>query len=704
MTPALAMSPAKGLARHTDLVLAGMVVAVIVMMALPLPPWSLDMLVALNIAIGVVILLVALFIPSPLAFSTFPSVLLITTLFRISLSVATTRQILLHAHAGDIIAAFGKLVVGGSLVVGIVVFLIITIVQFIVIAKGAERVAEVGARFTLDALPGKQMSIDADVRAGLITQAEAVVRRNALIKESQFYGAMDGAMKFVKGDAIAGIVIVLVNLLGGITIGTLSMNLSFGAAIQKFSILTIGDGLVTQIPALFLSIAAGIAITRNEPEGAAHLGEQIGRQLGSQPRALMLGAGVMALFSLVPGFPTFTFLGLAVIVGSMSILLVRSGKAAVDAKTQIEVIAAAREGELVPMLLQKDSAAMSVPAAFKLDLSEALVQQIGAQQLNAALAHERARLRDQYGIPFPGLDLSISSTLAAQTFAVSVQGLIDTTVVVPADALLIIPKTRAQALDTVQAVEAEVPSLLQPAVWIASSGADAAKEAGFETLSVAELVARSVILVVQKNPAAVLGVQEVRQMLREIEWRFPDLVKEAQAVMPLPRLADLMTALAREQIPLSDLPGLLQAIVTNTAASANSGELYEKARLALARGIVARQMSAGQTKLTTVEIDPEFEAKLRSALVERPDGSVLTLDPAVAETARKALQNSFKLGEAVNAHTLVIAGDLRRAVNRLFRGSLPGIRFISHEEISASGAATDIVATSSLKSPELQGT
>ena len=697
MTPALTMPPARGLARHTDLVLAGMVVAVIVMMALPLPPWSLDMLVALNIAIGVVILLVALFIPSPLAFSTFPSVLLITTLFRISLSVATTRQILLHAHAGDIIAAFGKLVVGGSLVVGIVVFLIITIVQFIVIAKGAERVAEVGARFTLDALPGKQMSIDADVRAGLITQTEAVVRRNALIKESQFYGAMDGAMKFVKGDAIAGIVIVLVNLLGGITIGTLSMNLSLGAAIQKFSILTIGDGLVTQIPALFLSIAAGIAITRNEPEGAAHLGEQIGRQLGSQPRALMLGAGVMAMFAFVPGFPTFTFLGLAVIVAAMSVLLVRSGKAGIEAKSTVEVIAAAREGESVPMLLQKDTGAMAVPAAFRLDLSESLVQQIGAQELNAALSVERARLKDQFGIPFPGLDLNIAAILAPRSFSISVQGLVDTTIVVPSDAVLVLPKANAPALDTLQALEADVPAQLAPAKWVAASMEDTVKEAGFATLSAAAVIARVVILVVQKSPAAVLGVQEVRQMLRDIEWRFPDLVKEAQAVMPLPRLADLMTALAREQTPLTDLPGLLQAIVTNTVASANSGELYEKARLAVARGIVARQLVEGQTILQVVEIDTDFEGKLRSALAERPDGAVLTLDPPTAEAARKALQNSFKPSDAITAQTLLISGDLRRAVSRLFRGSLPGVRFLSHEEVAASGISTKILTTTSLQ-------
>ena len=324
--PLAANAPPSGSAL-SDLGLATLVVAVIVMMALPLPAWSLDMLVAVNIALAVLLLLVALFIPTPLAFSTFPAVLLVTTLFRISLNVATTRQILLHAHAGDIIAAFGRLVVGGSLVVGLVVFLIITVVQFIVVAKGAERVAEVSARFTLDAMPGKQMSIDADLRAGMLSQAEAVQRRRELVQESQFYGAMDGAMKFVKGDAIAGIVIVLVNLLGGIAIGTLSMGLGFGAAVQKFSVLSIGDGLVTQIPALFVSIAAGIAITRTAPDGSANLGQQIGRQLGGQPRALLMSAGVMVLFAGVPGFPTFTFLGLAALLGVLGVTLTRTPRA-----------------------------------------------------------------------------------------------------------------------------------------------------------------------------------------------------------------------------------------------------------------------------------------------------------------------------------------------------------------------------------------
>jgi type III secretion protein V len=697
MNTAVVSLPAKGFARHSDLALAALVVAVIVMMALPLPPWSLDILVAVNIAIGVVILLVALFIPSPLAFSTFPSVLLITTLFRISLNVATTRQILLNAHAGDIITAFGKLVVGGSLVVGIVVFLIITIVQFIVIAKGAERVAEVGARFTLDALPGKQMSIDADVRAGLITQSEAIARRNNLIQESQFYGAMDGAMKFVKGDAIAGIVIVLVNLLGGIAIGTMVMNLSFGAAIQKFAILSIGDGLVTQIPALFLSIAAGIAITRNESQNSANLGDQIASQIMAQPRALMLGAGVMLLFALVPGFPTFTFLGLGLSVAALSLLLMRVATKSAAAKGVSEVMGAAREGEHLPVLLQADGGSTIAPSSFRLELSDALANSIGAPNLDTALARARLRLKEDYGLPFPGLALRISSNLGERSMALSVQDLMDTTINLPADALLAYPGSDVAAFDALPALPDAVPELLLPGKWIATDQSDAAANAQCQTMEDDAVVAHAVMLVVQKYPAAALGVQEVRQMVRDIEWRYPDLLREAQAVVPLPRMADLMAALAREQVPLTDFPGLLQALVTNASSVADASDLYEACRLALARNILARQLMPGQNVVSVVDLDPAFEARLRSGLVAKSDGPALALDPPVATAAVAALREGFAAAGAGSMRTLLLPSDLRRATSRLFRGSLPRVRFVSQEEVAASGLMVKTMATAKLQ-------
>jgi type III secretion protein V len=693
MSTATAVPSAPGLSRFNDLGLAALVVAVIVMMALPLPPWVLDILVAINISGGIVLLLIALFVPSPLAFSTFPSVLLITTLFRISLNVATTRQILLHAHAGDIINAFGKLVVGGSLIVGLVVFLIITVVQFIVVAKGAERVAEVGARFTLDALPGKQMSIDADMRAGVITQAEAIERRRELVLESQFYGAMDGAMKFVKGDAIAGIVIVLVNLLGGIAIGVLVMDLGFAAAVQRFSVLSIGDGLVTQIPALFVSIAAGIAITRTAPDTSANLGEQIGGQLGSQPRALLLSSGVMVLFALVPGFPTMTFLVMAGLVAGLSLLLVRRQVQALGAQLLLAVPAAAREGDKMPAMVQTERPAVQTVSAFRLEMGEVLLDEIGASGLDSALARERKTLREHYGVPFPGIVLLRSATLAPRGFSMVVQDLVDTSVSVPEGAVLALAPLNDPKLTALPVIDGALPAVLAPCKWVSQEQAEELRAGGVEVLQAADIMARVVVQVMQQHSSAMLGVQEVRQLIRDIEGRFPDLVREAQTLLPLPKFADLMAALMRERVPLADLPGLLQAVVTQgPGGPADPASLFEASRMAMARGIVARQLPSGERKLAVVALDPDAESRLRATLALRPDGPVFAVTPAMAEAAQKALLAAFEAGAAQRVSTLVIPADMRRAASRLFRSVLPRCAWISHEEINASGVETETVA------------
>src|SRR4051812_2931446 len=309
-------------ANRTDLFLAALIVCIIFMMILPLPTWLVDALIAVNMCIAAVLLMVAMYLPSPLAFSSFPSVLLVTTLFRLGIEIATTRLILLQADAGHIIETFGNFVVGGNLVVGLVVFLILTIVQFVVITKGAERVAEVGARFSLDAMPGKQMSIDGDMRAGVIDMDEARKRRTLVEKESQLYGSMDGAMKFVKGDAIAGLIIVAVNLLGGILIGTMQRGMSAAEAMKVYSILTIGDGLIAQIPALFISIGAGMIVTRvTTGDGPSNVGRDVGQQILSQPKALLIGCAVMVGFGLIPGMPTVTFLILAAALASVGYTL-----------------------------------------------------------------------------------------------------------------------------------------------------------------------------------------------------------------------------------------------------------------------------------------------------------------------------------------------------------------------------------------------
>lgn len=298
-----------------DILLVVLLLAVVFMMVLPLPPLLLDILIAVNITISVVLLMMSVYIGSPLQFSVFPAVLLITTLFRLALSVSTTRMILLQADAGQIVNTFGSFVVGGNLVVGIIIFLIITIVQFLVITKGAERVAEVSARFSLDAMPGKQMSIDGDMRAGVIDVNEARARRAVIEKESQMFGSMDGAMKFVKGDAIAGLIIIVVNILGGIAIGVTQKGLSTADALQLYAVLTVGDGMVSQVPALLIAITAGIIVTRVSSDESADLGSDIGEQVVAQPKALLIGGLLLVLFGLIPGFPTLTFLALALLVG-----------------------------------------------------------------------------------------------------------------------------------------------------------------------------------------------------------------------------------------------------------------------------------------------------------------------------------------------------------------------------------------------------
>jgi type III secretion protein V len=693
MAAAAFVTPSSGFARFNDLALAALVVAVIVMMALPLPAWAIDILVAVNIAIGVLLLLVALFVPSPLAFSTLPAVLLITTLFRISLNVATTRQILMHAHAGDIIEVFGRTVVGGSLIVGLVVFLIITVVQFIVVAKGAERVAEVCARFTLDALPGKQMSIDADMRSGVLSQAEAVAKRLELTQESHFYGSMDGAMKFVKGDAIAGIVIVLINLLGGIAIGTLVMDLGFASAVQRFSVLTIGDGLVTQIPALFVSIAAGIAITRTAPDSSSNLGQQIVRQIGGQPRALMLAAIVMALFAAVPGLPTMTFIALAAVVGITSFMLSRQQITNVVSRMRSEVPAAARDGDSVAVSLTDESQVRMPWSPFRLQLGSALAESIATAGLNEALARARRSLRQDYGVPFPGIALHRSATLPPRGFAVLVQDLPEAEVAVPENAVLALGAVPDEVAAQSGSIDAPAPALLAPCRWVTQGSTAALEAAGFELLAPSDVVARLIVRVMQQNSSATLGVQEVRHLLREIEVRYPDLVREVQSLMPLPRLSDMMAALARERVPLFDLPGLLQAIVTQGPnGPSDPSALFESCRMALARGIVARQLTPGQAQLTVVCFEADLEARLRSSLNMRSDGPVFAVPTAAAEAIQGALVRTFESLPPRRAMTMLVPADLRRASSRLFRGVLPGCAWISHDELGSTGVKSEVAA------------
>lgn len=683
--------------RYSDIALAMLAVMVIVLMVLPLPAWMLDSLIAINIASGIVLLLFALYVPTPLAFSTFPSVLLFTTLFRIALNVATTRQILLHAHAGDIIDAFGRLVVGGSLIVGLVIFLIITIVQFIVIAKGAERVAEVGARFTLDAMPGKQMSIDSDLRAGLLSQNDALARRRELVQESQFFGAMDGAMKFVKGDAIAGMIIVVVNLLGGMAIGALVLDMPLLQAVQKYSVLSIGDGLVTQIPALFIAMAAGVVVTRTAPdEASANLGGQIGHQLASQPKALILGGVVMALFSLVPGFPAWAFLllgGASVAVGT---LVSRRGSSVSEGKRLSQLNAAARDGDAQPVFLGDAQSMGRSHSPFRLELSPVLADRIGIPVLNEALLHARTDLRRHAGLAFPGVGVHLNPALGKDQFRMLIQGLAGSANAVPESARLVFAAPAVVQTAGIGADAAVVPQVLMPACWVrGKSGADL-QRAGLRSVDAAVVVAQTVVRTMQAHATESLGVQETRYLLREIEPSHGDLVREALSVLPLARLSDLLAAMARDRVPLTDLPVLLQSIVANGPGAKDTDELYRELRLSLARGIVARHV-ADDGRLYAIAFDAAAEDALRAAIEVRGDGPWLALTPQASEAILASIVAAAGSDAGASASVLLVPGSARRAVSRLARARVPHLGFLSYEEVMA--AATSPVLVASIARP-----
>jgi type III secretion protein V len=545
---------------RNDLILAAVIVCVIFMMILPLPIWLVDALIALNMCVSAILLMVAMYLPSPLAFSSFPSVLLITTLFRLASEIATTRLILLNGDAGHIIHTFGNFVVGGNLVVGLVVFLILTIVQFVVITKGAERVAEVGARFSLDAMPGKQMSIDGDLRANAIDIAEARRRRSMVEKESQLYGSMDGAMKFVKGDAIAGLIIVCVNLLGGILIGTLQRGLTAGDATRIYSILTIGDGLVAQIPALFISVAAGMIVTRvTTSEGPSNVGRDVGAQILSQPKALLIGTAVMAGFALIPGMPTVTFLILGTLLGLVGWTLFRGEVNVVDALTgKTKTISAVNLGGADKSQREgKKAAAETFQATVPLmvDVSASLEKVFSADLLNDELIKIRRALYYDLGVVFPGLQLRFNEQLAGDSYAILVGEVPVSQGRLRPDHVLV-----RESADNLKAllIPFEEGAKFLPnleTIWSPANIAPTLDKAGIPYLPPTKMLSYHIAFVLRKYAAEFVGIQETRSILSEMEGRFPELAKEVARVMPVHKIAEILQRLVSEEISIRSWTG-----------------------------------------------------------------------------------------------------------------------------------------------------
>lgn len=573
------------IARFGDLVLVAGIVAIVALMVLPLPLWMIDLLVAVNIAGGLGLLLLAIYIKGPLEFSVFPSVLLLSTLFRLSLSIATTRMILLHGDGGHIIDTFGKMVAGNNLVVGLVVFLIITVVQFIVIAKGAERVAEVAARFTLDAMPGKQLSIDSDLRSGLIDKDEARRRRRALEQESKLHGSLDGAMKFVKGDAIAGIVIIVINLLGGLAIGVLQQGMELSVAIHKYSILTIGDGMVAQIPALLGAMAAGLIVTHTTSEEQdRHLGDAMRKQISGKPRVQLIAGGICLLMALVPGFPALVFVALGLASIAAGVLLtppwrLKLQQLAAPAWRNLQRTPDDRARALTTAVPQVHP---SVPLLVEVP-SSALVES-GGHTLSQALQHTLDRFQLQLGLPLP---------------RIAIHGVRDTT------------QWRLLAY--------EVP--MAEGTWPAAPAAPALAEAVHQTL--------------RRHAAMFVGVQEATTLLTRASQDLPDVVKEVLRVLPMQKVAEVLRRLVAEEVSIRNLRDILEALSEAGQREKDVLALTEFARISLKRQL--SHQAAPQGTLRTLLLAPEVEDTLRQAVRVTAGVSQLVLDPAIARDLADAI-------------------------------------------------------------------
>ncbi|MBI3508489.1 MAG: type III secretion system export apparatus subunit SctV [Chlamydiia bacterium] len=669
----------------SDLILAALIIAIIMMLIFPMPPAVIDALISINLAVSISILFVALYIQKAVHLSIFPSLLLLTTLYRLGVNISSTRQILLHAYAGHIILAFGNFVVGGNYIVGGVVFLIITIVQFIVVTKGAERVAEVAARFTLDAMPGKQMSIDADLRAGIIDQQQARELRLGLTKESQLYGAMDGAMKFVKGDAIAGIVIALINIIGGLIIGVLVHGMTLGQSARIYTLLSIGDGLVTQIPSLMIAITAGMVTTRVSSERKdAHLGKEISEQLLKQPKALMIAGGVLLMMAAIPGFPAWSFILLSAIVGPTGYLFWRGSKRSIAKATAgISAVDTDVPGHSVIRGGTEDYA-LTLPIV--LEVGSQISQLIrkdkqGLTFIDQMIPKMRHSLYQDLGVRFPGVHVRTDSTsLDISEYAVQLNEVPIVRGKIILKHLLTNETEETLRRYNIPFVNTKAPPGM-PALWVDEKYQELLKRAKIRFWTPLEVMILHLSKFYRQYASEFIGIQEVRGILEFVEKSFPDLIKEVTRLVPLQKLTEILRRLVQEQISIKDLRTILEALSEWAQTEKDTVLLTEYVRSSLKR-YISYKYSLGQSVLSVYLLDPEIEDMVRGAIKQTSAGSYLALDPDSVQLILQAMrQTILPTPSGGQPPVLLTAIDVRRFVRKLIEGEFPELPAVSYQEI-----------------------
>ncbi len=663
---------------RSDILVAFGLVLILMLMILPIPPLLLDIFLSLNITLGLLILIIALYTSRALDFAIFPSVLLITTLFRLSLNVASTRLILLHgdegpAAAGSVIMSFGQFVVGGNYVVGIVIFTILVIINFMVITKGAGRVAEVAARFTLDAMPGKQMAIDADLNAGLISDDEARSRRREIAAEADFYGAMDGASKFVKGDAIAGIIITLINIGAGFVIGVMQKGMPMVEAAANYTILTVGDGLVGQIPALIISTGAGIMVTRTA--GDDDFGTEMKRQFSVHPRALWVVSGILFALALVPGLPQIPFFLLSMIVAGVA-WRVQKGKERDDEARGME------EAPEPKLLEEENYERMLSVDLLEMEVGYGLIPLVDTAQ-NGELLPRIKSIRRQFtldlGFIVPPVHIKDNLQLKPNEYAIVLKGVkIGGGELLPGHYLAMNPGT---ATETIKGVETVEPAFNLPAVWITEDKKERAQIAGYTVVDNTTVVATHLSELIKKHGHELLGRQETQNLLDNLANEYPKLVEElVPNLLSLGVVMRVLQNLLREGVSIRDLRTILETLADWAPVVQDPDQLTEHVRTVLARSISNSYSEDGQV-LEVMTFDRDVESKIQDALHTTEQGSYLALEPGFAQALINSL-NKMLQNVVVSTPVLLCTPTIRLHVKRLTERYLPGLAIISHNEIA----------------------
>ncbi|RLB66751.1 MAG: flagellar biosynthesis protein FlhA [Deltaproteobacteria bacterium] len=676
-------NPLSGLLGNKDAFLAVGVIGILLIMIVPLPTLMLDAFISMNITIAIIILLISMYVLKTLDFSIFPSMLLVTTMFRLSLNVASTRLILLHgnegaAAAGQVIRAFGQFVVGGNYVVGTIIFLILVLINFIVITKGAERIAEVAARFTLDAMPGKQMSIDADLNAGLISDQDARRRREEIRREADFYGAMDGASKFVRGDAIAGIIITLINIIGGFVIGTFQQGMSMAEAAQNYTILTVGDGLVSQIPALIISTAAGIIITRTASD--TNMGEDLGAQLAAYPRALMLAAVALFFFGIIPGLPKLSFFTLAAVSGGTSYLITRKKKKA----EQLRVMEEAKEEQVAEEPEQVETLLGVDP--LELEVGYGMIPLVDASQ-GGDLLERIKMIRRQFvldmGFILPSVHIRDNLQLKPNDYVLKVKGNeVARGEVMVGYCLAMNPDEDAPPLEGIPTTE---PAFGLPALWIEERQRERAQLAGYTVVDASTVVATHLVEKIREFAHELMTRQDVQKLVNNLSREYPQVIEDlVPGVVPWGALQKVLQNLLREQVPIKDLMTIIETMSEYTMQIRDADVLTEYVRQDLGRTIT-RGYLVDDNLLYVMTLDPKLEELINNSIQRTDHGAFLSLDPHVVYAMVEKIKQLSEKFTIMNARPVLLAVPIVRFhLRRLLERFVPRLVLISHNEIPPS--------------------